>query len=74
MHQFVTSQNCVKETYCGKTFEGNEYTKLMKKISDLSNVRIKPQIDVLVKFDDLRNKVSGVEFHEIRKIVYMTSY
>ena len=34
------------------------------KISDLSNIGIKLQIDVLVKFNDLRNKVFGVELHE----------
>ena len=35
-----------------------------EKISDLSNIVIKLQIDVLVKFNDLRKKVFGVELHE----------
>ena len=33
LHDFVRKHNCVKESYWGKTFEGNECVKLMKKIT-----------------------------------------
>ena len=64
LHQFALSQNCVKETYWIKTFEGNECANFIKKTLDLSNVGIKPQIDAIDIFDDLRNKVFGVELHK----------
>ena len=31
-HEFALKHNCVRESYHGKTFEGNECAKLMTKI------------------------------------------
>ena len=33
LHEFAMRHNCVKESYWGKTFEGNECVKLMNKLT-----------------------------------------
>ena len=34
LHNFAMKHNCVKESYHGKTFEGNDCSKLMAKIGE----------------------------------------
>lgn len=61
-HKFALENNCIKEDYWGKTFEGNECVKLMKNISHKSfqdYLQIKPHVNALQKFNILRKSVFG---------------
>ena len=65
-HQFALKYNCVRESYHGKTFEGNECTKLMSKIisgedSSLTNLsNTEHHIEAIKKFNILRKQVFGL--------------
>ena len=66
LQDFAISNNCMKESYWGKTFEGNECSKLMNKISTsatpLSNLPgVENHISAIKAFNDVRNDIFGTE-------------
>ena len=68
LHDFAIRHNCIKESYWGKTFEGNECTKLMNNIAaddklfyNLPN--IKTHITALKIFNNLRIQMFGMTLH-----------
>ena len=69
LHDFARKHNCVKESYWGKTFEGNECVKLMKKITFedelLSNItEIKHHIKAITIFNNLRIQMFGTTLQQ----------
>ena len=66
LQDFAISNNCMKESYWGKTFEGNECAKLMNRISTsdtpLSNLSgVENHITAIKAFNEVRNNVFGTE-------------
>ena len=73
-HEFAQRYNCVRESYHGKSFEGNECAKLMTKIlndegSCLVNLYdSKHHIEVIKKLNTLRKQVIGTKLEPGWKI------
>ena len=73
-HEFAMRYNCVRESYWGKTFEGNECVKLLNKIdsedvSPLLNLPgTKTYIKALQKFNSLRKLAFGTKLESGWKI------
>ena len=64
LHNFALKHNCVRDSYHGKTFEGNECAKLMSKITPkdefLSNLTdIEHHLEALKILNNLRKQMFG---------------
>ena len=66
-HEFALKHNCIRESYHGKTFEGNECGKLMTKIDSdeglyLANIpEFEHHIQSIKEFNTLRKKAFGAQ-------------
>ena len=63
LHEFAIRHSCVRESYWSKTFEGNECSKLIRKLTtedqvedvfNLSDIHL--HLDAIKKFNEVKTK------------------
>ena len=69
LHKYAVENNCIKESYWGCTFEGNECCKLLSRINPsvppfLNILEIKKHANALEKFNKLRIEIFGMNIND----------